>query len=176
MPSGKTHEFFNIVLLPPVLTVLKPEEIISFTVGYLFSTFLLSPDLDLPQSKPSQRWGALKILWSPYQSLIPHRNVISHFPVISSLIRLIYLVLPLSLAIFIIFKVIDEVFFEGALTIWWLNTPVNENLLTLLKIYAFNFTYGVIVSDTIHIGLDILSTSYKNLKGKFKKKMNLQKS
>lgn len=176
MPSGKTHEVLNIVFLPPALTILQPDEIISFTLGYIFSTYYLSPDLDLPQSRASQRWGKLKVIWLPYQSFIPHRNIISHFPVISSLIRLAYILLPSFLTIYIIFKVIDEVFFEGALTEWWENSPINITTVDTLKLISTNFIYGVIVSDTIHILLDWLSTSYKKSIGKMKKLFAFQKN
>ncbi len=175
MPSGNTHEFTNMVLLPISLTFLQPDGLIPFIAGYLFSTFYLSPDLDIPQSKPSQRWGRLKIIWMPYQSFIPHRSIISHSPVIGSLLRLIYLTLPIFLTIFIIFKIIDEVFFEGKLSILLEEDTSILEISSYFKNLILYFTYGVIVSDLIHIALDISSTFFKGIRRKINQKVKFLK-
>ncbi len=175
MPSGKTHEFINMVSLPVVLTFFQPEGLIPFIIGYLFSTFYLSPDLDLPQSKPSQRWGKLKVIWIPYQSFIPHRSIISHSPVIGSLVRLIYLTLPIFLTIFIIFKIIDEVFFEGELSILLEEDTYLLEINSYFKNLILYFVYGVIISDLIHLTLDFSATFLKGIRRKVNQKVKFLK-
>lgn len=67
----------------------------SFVVGGVW----LSPDIDLSQSKPSQRWLMLSGLWEPYRSLSGHRGF-SHAPVIGTLTRMLYTLLIFTLPIY----------------------------------------------------------------------------
>lgn len=176
MPSGKTHELSNMFFLPITLTVFQPEGLFPFIAGYLFSTFLLSPDLDLPQSNPSRRWGPLKIIWFPYQALFSHRSFFSHFPIISSLIRLVYLFPPIFIITFIIFKVIDEIFFDNFLSMMILNNVENiNNLEEIIKNNIIYFTYGVIVSDIFHIFLDITVSYWNSLRKRLNNKLKFLK-
>jgi uncharacterized metal-binding protein len=66
--------------------------------AHLLGGLYLSPDLDL-KSKPFKRWGVLRVLWLPYQKLIPcHRHWLSHGVIVGSIIRLLYfaaLLLPM---------------------------------------------------------------------------------
>lgn len=69
-------------------------------IGVLFG-ILLSPDLDMNQKTRSEyvvsRYlGRLigwlwYLFWLPYAKAVPHRHAISHWPVISTLIRLLYI-------------------------------------------------------------------------------------
>ncbi len=92
MPSGKTHDRINMIILfvilfsffsllkRPVLpfpaSYLETRRIIVFSLAYLFGTFFLSPDLDT-RSAPFRRWGIFKIIWIPYQFL-GHRGILHH--------------------------------------------------------------------------------------------------
>ncbi|MFZ8787486.1 DUF2227 family putative metal-binding protein [Thermocrinis sp.] len=58
MALGKTHELINLLVLPGFLYFLPKEFYLSFSVGYLLDTFLLSPDLDLKHSAPYYCGGA----------------------------------------------------------------------------------------------------------------------
>lgn len=55
----------------------------------LFSGFLFSCDLDT-DSAPYRRWGPLKYAWWPYKELIAHRAPWSHWPVLGTVCRLLY--------------------------------------------------------------------------------------
>lgn len=164
-------------LLPITLTVLQPEGIFPFIAGYLFSTFYLSPDLDLPQSNPSQRWGVLKILWVPYQMLFSHRSFFSHFPVISSILRLVYIFLPIFILTFIIFKIVDEIFFESAITMLLQKEIVANNIEieSYIKYTFIYFSYGVIMADLFHIVLDITVSSLNSFRKKLNQKVKFLK-
>ncbi len=71
-----------------------------FAGSFLFATFLMSPDLDLQQSTPTQNWGLLKVLWKPYNKRSKHRGL-SHFPVVGTFSRLLYLSLLIGLIILV---------------------------------------------------------------------------
>jgi uncharacterized metal-binding protein len=60
----------------------------AFLVGGLW----LSPDLDT-RSLSTRRWGPLRVLWWPYRHLIRHRSILSHSPLLGTLLRLVYLAL-----------------------------------------------------------------------------------
>ncbi|MDG2991232.1 metal-binding protein [Candidatus Synechococcus calcipolaris G9] len=94
MPSGQTHDRLTWIGCPIIavavgclsrLWQLGAIAGISYLVGGLF----LSPDLDT-YSLPYQRWGYLRWLWWPYRQWIPHRSVLSHGPIIGTVLRLIY--------------------------------------------------------------------------------------
>jgi len=61
-----------------------------FVASYLFSMFFLSPDLDLPQSRPFRRWGIFRWFWIPYARLFRHRGL-SHRFFLGPLTRVLYL-------------------------------------------------------------------------------------
>ncbi|RUM59292.1 MAG: hypothetical protein DSY53_03255 [Persephonella sp.] len=174
MPSGDTHELINIVALPVALTIIQPYGFIPFIAGYLFSTYYLSPDLDLPQSKATQRWGRLRFIWKPYQSFIPHRNFISHFPIISSILRLIYVIIPILLVTYLTLIIIDEVF-QTELLKFVMEGVADYELEMILKKNLTDFVLGVIVADTIHIVFDFSITFLKKTRTKINKKLKFIK-
>lgn len=114
MPSGRTHDKINIILLFVILLSLfsllkRPElpfpanyleskRLMVFSLAYLFGTFFLSPDLDT-RSAPFHRWRFLKVIWIPYHFL-GHRGVLHHplfGPIILTLTPAILLYFLLSL-------------------------------------------------------------------------------
>ena len=110
MASGKVHDqsiIITSIALLPVLVNYSPldnTQIAMFTGMYLFSGLYLSPDIDMSKSVVSKRYGLLKFVWIPYQKCFPHkgsffnRNFFTHFPVLATLIRLIYfLILPIAI-------------------------------------------------------------------------------
>lgn len=119
MPSGKTHDKINLAVLFLVLmslffvlersmlpfpdSYLESRRILVFSLAYLFGTFFLSPDLDT-KSAPYRRWGAVKVIWHPYQRFFRHRGILHHpvfGPVILTLTPLVLIYLLLySLFIF----------------------------------------------------------------------------
>jgi uncharacterized metal-binding protein len=112
MPSGKTHDFINVALLPATLVAIQPEGLFSFIAGYLFGTFWLTPDLDLPQSRPFQRWGFLSIIWIPYTKVFKHRSIFTHLPILGLTIRLVYLTTLIFATYYIllaILLILDEI-------------------------------------------------------------------
>ena len=94
MASGKNHDRSILFASPLVLVVgcyqFGLELGIITAAAHFLGGYWLSPDLDI-KSRPFLRWGVLKIIWLPYQRLIPHRSPLSHAPVLGSAIRLLYL-------------------------------------------------------------------------------------
>ena len=99
MPSGRIHLRIELAALLPTagavswLTftgVVDAERGAAFLGGYLFSSFFLSPDLDLRASRPMRRWGPLRFLWIPYAAAFRHRRL-SHHPLLGPTTRLAYL-------------------------------------------------------------------------------------
>jgi len=99
MASGKNHDR-AILFASPVVFIAGCYQFglelgTIAAAAHFLGGYWLSPDLDI-KSRPFLRWGILKIIWIPYQRLIPHRSPLSHAPVLGSLIRLVYLAACLS--------------------------------------------------------------------------------
>jgi uncharacterized metal-binding protein len=70
-----------------------PQVSLLYMAGGAVGTLYLSPDIDLPDSRASKRWGFLSLLWEPYRVFHPHRGT-SHSWVYGPLSRLLYLFFP----------------------------------------------------------------------------------
>lgn len=110
MPSGRTHLRIELILLPLCVALLfvaegykiialSWREIALFAGAYLFSSLLLSPDLDLRHNRSRRRWGLLGFIWIPYTKIFKHRGV-SHSLLFGTLTRLGYLGLLAALIAF----------------------------------------------------------------------------
>lgn len=93
MPGYKTHDTIGVVITVPASLAVGvysgATAALIFAIAILWSTFYLSPDLDL-HSRIYRRWGMLRFIWIPYQKIIPHRSIWSHCG-ISVLLRILYL-------------------------------------------------------------------------------------
>ncbi len=105
MPSGKTHLGIELILLPVWVALFYLFIDTSWQAGalfagaYLFSSLLLSPDLDLRHNRSRRRWGLLGFIWIPYTKVFKHRGV-SHSLLFGTVTRLGYLgVLSLLIAL-----------------------------------------------------------------------------
>ncbi len=101
MPNARTHDTITFAVAP--FTYLAAEMYwgdtatsIIATVAMLFSGLMFGPDLDL-DSKPYRRWGPLRFLWKPYQAALPHRSMLSHGPILGTVIRIVYFLVVFSL-------------------------------------------------------------------------------
>ncbi len=110
---------------------------------FLIGGLWLSPDLDVP-SKPLNRWGVLKIIWWPYRSLIKHRSIFSHAPIIGTTIRISYLVI----IYFLISILLEKIGFQDDLLI------SKGNILEIVKNYPDESLAGIIgieASALVHL-------------------------
>ena len=80
---GKNHDRSSALLTPIIaiaLTQYLPAPLIyAEATGFVLGFSHFSPDIDLPQSLPSRRWGFLHPMWRWYRSNHKHRGR-SHFP------------------------------------------------------------------------------------------------
>jgi uncharacterized metal-binding protein len=107
MPSGRTHAQQTIALTPLVTLAVTAK--FGVAPGILAGLgcaagLVLSPDLDQEQRTASESlviakaplFGWLFLLYFyPYALIIPHRHPLSHWPVIGTLGRLLYVGWPL---------------------------------------------------------------------------------
>ena len=114
MPAGKTHTAVNLIVMFIIIGLLffttymhrKLKEdfetlAIAFVLSYLFSTFLLSPDLDLRKNISKRNWGLLGFIWLPYSWIFKHRGI-SHSLLLGPLTRILYLAVIVAIAILIL--------------------------------------------------------------------------
>ena len=113
MSSGRNHDkatYYTagaILAFSPMLSAFGINSIYGLIVAAseLIGGYYLSPDMDgtsVP-SRPFRRWGIMGIYWMPYRALVPHRHWISHFVVVSSAIRLLYVLFPVELISLFVF-------------------------------------------------------------------------
>lgn len=148
MPKGVVHnnywkQFLIIAILISIIVCLVDIiSGISFLIGYLLGRFI-TPDLDLanvtePEWKLMQTFGcfgaAIVGYWLPYGHLLKHRSFLSHFPMVSTAIRIVY-------------------------GFWWVVIMLDyvgllRNNLLLISQIALGIWAGLSVADTIHWTLD----------------------
>jgi len=150
MPSGKTHEKASMVMAWGASTVLlglgTPVPDVAALAAGLLSTRWLSADLDLSFSSPSQRWGPLKIIWKPYQCAVDHQSKTSHSALLSTVIRVTYLLL----LCFLSWAIITIAAFVLIGTPPFFNWPTELIQWRLFWIWLIGLGFG----DIIHIIMD----------------------
>ena len=169
MPSGKAHRKLAVATVP--LVVLGGWTIAGFplidgawvdigivALGYLINPSALSPDMDLPQATANKAYGNASMLWWPYQALI-HRGPFSHWPPLSSLLRVAYIWLALFVAGTLGVGILDLIYwglFEEVLVSWdWVRTALGYWILVWTIPQLWQFIWGVTLGDIIHTGADI---------------------
>jgi len=160
MPSGWTHGVITSVAAAGLYYGLTqagyPSQIVYAAAGGCMAGVLITPDLDVDNATRShyivlRRTGWIgflvwRAIWLPYGLAIGHRSWVSHMPVISTLIRLLYLVMILAL-VSIGANALGHPF---AWRDW-----IVDNLLVRVGVG------GLMISDTLHWLADIISTGIK---------------
>lgn len=162
MPSGIVHSATSCIAAGAVGVGLAafnapPESILLIPIGCLAGV-VLSPDLDqetltfIEYKMMNQRNRLLALggwlfalIFLPYAWAIPHRHWLSHGFIISTFIRLIYLAAIVVVPAWLVF---------GDSVITHLESVVSSQEF----IY---FLAGLLISDTLHIIMDISSTGLK---------------
>ncbi|WP_421657285.1 metal-binding protein [Leptothermofonsia sp. ETS-13] len=95
MPSGRTHDSITLWSLPLVagLTFERTQSsnlTLMVSGGFLFSGLMFGPDLDI-YSRQYCRWGPLRWIWLPYRQGMRHRSILSHGPLVGTVVRILYL-------------------------------------------------------------------------------------
>lgn len=161
MSTGKQHAQATTALVFPVAVsslFLLPHDplsgAITGAVGCL-TGLIIDPDLDIENITRSE-WQMIKklwivgmlwvALWYPYARAIPHRSPLSHWPLLGTAGRVLYLLLLAKLA--------------GAI----LGVPVGILAIVQQPLFQVWF-YGLAVADTVHFIMDVVSTKLKRVIG-----------
>lgn len=138
MPNKAVHDIACVIVAEHLVLVsvathwMSAPETIIISLGAL-SGIMLSPDLDMIEKRGKNWWN---IYWLAYGWSIPHRHMLSHMPILSTLIRVLYALplwaLPVTLVWY--FGWFHQWMFE-----WWIA--------------------GLMIADATHWAMD-LSTTY----------------
>jgi uncharacterized metal-binding protein len=124
--KGTSHDKISIALTPLIAIAFSlplpgsPNSLagaIALMTGYSAGWLFLSPDLDLKQSRPSQRWGPLSFLWQPYRAMHRHRGW-SHRPLVGTAGRLLYATVLLAVPSLIVAQIIGATWPDPAIYLW----------------------------------------------------------
>lgn len=142
---------------------------VTVSIGILFS-ILVSPDLDLESyiglyyfrrtfgEAGSKYW---QYLWRPYAINFAHRGI-SHMPIVGTLIRFIYIVLPTSM--YLLPREYDKSSIIAIIYSQLLALPFTGIFVITIVAYPLQvllFVLGIVIGDMLHIVCDILSSGYK---------------
>lgn len=142
MPEKLAHDATCIVIALQTLTQYErigwtlPEATV-FALGAA-SGIILSPDLDVVERRRPTPWN---LYWYPYGWLFEHRHPLTHAPVVSTLLRLAYLM---------------PIFFPVVMLINKLGLFNRE--------YFFLWLAGLVLADIVHWVMDEATTWFKRQK------------
>ncbi|MEI8345915.1 MAG: DUF2227 family putative metal-binding protein [Pseudomonadota bacterium] len=164
MSKGKGHDRFNLLLGAVILGILLGFEkswqlCLSFSIGWLLSTLLFSPDADLG---PQKRTGILRLFLYPYTFLSRHRGW-SHSILWGTLGRILYLTVVVGVLVYLFNRL-------GYLPY------TAKNFFQLVEKFIRHYDYrqfhykvavwflvGMFGADLCHVFLDRVSTFFKRL-------------
>jgi uncharacterized metal-binding protein len=160
MPGFWGHTAGNTLVFAGTTVVMASQhwsvaDIAAADTGILIANFILSPDMDLFNSRSMSDWGLMRLFWWPYAKLVKHRDMM-HFPILGTAVRWLYMIAVLVLVIIpiaILFRNIGfSLSFDGEVSIifWYLG-------------YLADMLLGAALADTMHYVLDVTTTRIKRL-------------
>ena len=158
MPGFIGHTLGNTVILAGTTAVMWSQgwsvaDIVAADTGVVLATLILSPDMDLFNSRSMDDWGLLRIFWWPYAKLVKHRDAM-HIPLLGTFVRWLYMLIMVSVAIVPIAILLRRVGFkmtfqgEAEDIYWYLG-------------YLLDAFVGATFADAMHYVLDITTTAIK---------------
>lgn len=164
MALGRSHDklnlFFGAILMGVLINFNQNlEELSLFALGFVFSTFFFSPDLDIG---PKKRAKWLGLFLYPYSFFFKHRGM-SHSILLGTLTRVTYLILIFFFVYLIFFRMGDVTKHPLDIFYGFKNFLINYNLEQ--RVYR-NLTYlfgGMFVADIFHILVDKVSSLLKRI-------------
>ena len=152
MPGGKVHSALTVAT---ALGVIAPYAVVNlggnpywYIAGNLAGV-LLTPDHDVDGgnftdtiirrvSPATQKvW---RVFWTPYAKALPHRGKFSHFPVLSTLVRLGYILVAINLVNAVLRLILSIFGFTDTVLLFWWN---------------WSFFFGLVHVDTVHWMADL---------------------
>ena len=158
MPGFVGHTIGNTVVLAGTTAVMASQgwslaDIVAVDAGVVIATVILSPDMDLFNSRSMDDWGILRLFWWPYAKLVKHRDTM-HIPLIGTFVRWLYMLAIISLAIVPIAILLRRVGFS-------MTFKGDTDDITWYLGYLLDAFVGATLADTMHYILDITTTSIK---------------
>ena len=159
MSLGKVHEtinnffFFPFVFLLAFVLKIKLDLIFAFSFGWLFSTFIFSPDTDL---KPKKSLGPFRFIFYPYSALFRHRGL-SHNILFGTFTRLLYMALLLFVFQTGYLALSGKVDMDFMLSWKQMMYTFNYKILPSHEFYLITFAFfGMAAADFCHYLMDFL--------------------
>jgi len=160
MPGFIGHTIGNTVVLTGTTAFMWSQgwsvaDIVAADVGVAIATLILSPDMDLFNSRSMDDWGLLRIFWWPYAKLVKHRDAM-HIPLLGTFVRWLYMIVIVSIAIVPIAILLRRIGFKMTFQgdaediFWYLG-------------YLLDAFVGATVADAMHYVLDITTTAIKRM-------------
>lgn len=169
MSDGKTHSASTIGLsiglssgyVLSYFNLLTPEQIGITVVGSLFQ-ILVSPDQDVDEGNISdyyiRKFFFVDYLWAnmwrPYRLAFRHRSILSHGPIIGTVIRLVYMLCPFIAVVLkdqdttrlelFIRAIVSQILALPFITLVWFFWP-----------YLPYFFVGMVLGDLLHLIFDM---------------------
>lgn len=168
MPNGITHDKITYITTPMValgtsIVTGSTEATILVSGAYLFSGLMFSGDLDLP-SVQYYRWKFLRFIWRPYQKMFSHRSIWTHWPLLGTIVRILYLYLWFSIGLFGV-----NLFSTSSTTYIEIQKEVLL-FLTENQYYVISLFIGMVLGSFSHSAADYSVSWYKK-KHMFNKKI-----
>lgn len=160
MPGFIGHTVGNTVVLAGATAFMWSQgfsvaDIVATDIGVAVATLILSPDMDLFNSRSMDDWGLLRIFWWPYAKLVKHRDAM-HIPLLGTFVRWLYMLAIVFLAIVPIALLLRRMGFqmtfqgEAEDIVWYLG-------------YVLDAFIGATCADAMHYVLDITTTRIKRM-------------
>lgn len=149
MASGKIHKQANIAAgifmgVTSYAVFMREDITLGAAIGSLVGT-IVTPDLDLVV--PSNFFSRLPIinflwmcLWWPYKKMVRHRSFISHSPLVSTIIRLLYM----------------TVWFVAFGAMFGINFGIILDWMVLNWEFCFTLFFCWVVQDLVHLWFDFV--------------------
>ena len=162
MPGFVGHTVANAALLVGTSVVMRTQgwswqDVAAVDAGIAVASLVLSPDMDLFNSKSMDDWGLLRVFWWPYSKLAKHRDRL-HIPILGTAVRWLYVaaILLLLIALFRFW------FRRIGLSVSFDFAGATEDII-YNALYLADVFLGAVLADTTHYVLDVISTKIKRL-------------
>jgi uncharacterized metal-binding protein len=166
MPNGRVHT--NVTLM--IAATYSAGALVTLSIGNLeyvagaLLGVLIHPDLDVDHGKvvtykllrkagiiPYHTW---RTVWYMYRRSLKHGGDLSHFPVVSTIGRIVYLFLTVIVVPYILLAPVLH------LNLWY-----ELNWWAWLVIVHYKVTLGLMTADFFHWLLDVATTEHKRKHG-----------
>ena len=162
MPGFVGHTIANTAVLAGTTFVMRSQgwswqDVVAVDAGIVIASLILSPDMDLFNSKSMEGWGWLRVFWWPYSKLAKHRDRL-HIPILGTAVRWLYV----ATILFLLLVLFRFWFRRIGLSVDFDFAGDTDDII-YNALYLVDVFLGAVLADTTHYVLDIISTKLKRL-------------